>query len=128
MTCNGSHNHQPIARLKVPPVCADCIKRSSLNGTFEGRERPALNGRELQGVHILLCTIGGCLDDLEKQPARQFRVPLRSTPTYDGQRSESLALDMTDEEKAEACLIRSMKLSLSQTAESRPSRKTKVPS
>jgi hypothetical protein len=34
---------------------------------FEGRERPALEGEELQGFHILLCTIGGCLDDLEKQ-------------------------------------------------------------
>jgi hypothetical protein len=34
---------------------------------FEGRERPALEGEELRGFHILLCTIGGCLSDLERQ-------------------------------------------------------------
>ena len=34
---------------------------------FEGRERTALEGEELLGFHILLCTIGGCLTDLERQ-------------------------------------------------------------
>jgi hypothetical protein len=34
---------------------------------FEDRERPALEGEELRGFHIPLCTIGGCLSDLERQ-------------------------------------------------------------
>jgi hypothetical protein len=34
---------------------------------FEGRERTALESEELLGFHILLCTIGGCLTDLEQQ-------------------------------------------------------------
>jgi hypothetical protein len=34
---------------------------------FEGRERPALEGEELRGFHIPLCTIGGRLSDLERQ-------------------------------------------------------------
>jgi hypothetical protein len=34
---------------------------------FQGNERPALEGEELRGFHILLCTIGGCLSDLERQ-------------------------------------------------------------
>jgi hypothetical protein len=34
---------------------------------FQGRDRAELEGEELQGFHMLLCTIGGCLTDLEKQ-------------------------------------------------------------
>jgi hypothetical protein len=34
---------------------------------FQGNDRPALEGEELRGFHILLCTIGGCLSDLERQ-------------------------------------------------------------
>ena len=34
---------------------------------FEGRERPALEGEELRGFHIPLCTIGGRPSDLERQ-------------------------------------------------------------
>ncbi|UEM02537.1 hypothetical protein JL101_021475 [Skermanella rosea] len=34
---------------------------------FEGDERPRIEGNKLQGFHILLCTIQGCLADLEGQ-------------------------------------------------------------
>jgi hypothetical protein len=33
---------------------------------FQGNEHTALEGEELRGFHILLCTIGGCLTDLER--------------------------------------------------------------
>ena len=46
------HIRELIAFLSVP---------------FEGDERPRIEGEELQGFHILLCTIHGCLADLEGQ-------------------------------------------------------------
>jgi hypothetical protein len=60
MLPNGAESPADAARHIVELVAFLAVP-------FQGDERPALEGEELRGFHILLCTIGSCLSDLERQ-------------------------------------------------------------